>query len=75
MSDSKGTQESKAQALMDTSMTAKYLGCSKSWLEKARVSGIPKIKYIKLGKKVVYRLEDLNAFLDEQCRTSTSEKA
>jgi len=59
--------------LMDTAMAADYMGCSKSWLEKVRVTGIPKIKYIKLGKKVVYRLEDLNKFLTEHSRTSTSE--
>lgn len=49
--------------MLDTRGAAKFLGLSASFLAKARMNGTGP-KYAKLGKKVVYREQDLVAFLD-----------
>ncbi len=51
---------------------ADYVGLSKSYLDKARSAGGGP-KYIKLGNRVVYDLNDLDAWIDENRRRSTSE--
>jgi predicted DNA-binding transcriptional regulator AlpA len=51
---------------------AEYVGLSKSYLDKARITGGGP-KYIKLGQRVVYDTKDLDAWLDENRRRSTSD--
>jgi hypothetical protein len=51
---------------------AAYLDISTSTLEKQRIRGDGAV-FHKLGKRVVYRLEDLDAYADRNRRQSTSE--
>jgi predicted DNA-binding transcriptional regulator AlpA len=51
---------------------AQYLGVSKSTLDKRRVAGLPPI-YSKIGGSIVYDTADLDKFLSESKRHSTSE--
>ena len=53
---------------------AAYVGLSKSYLDKARVFGGGP-KFIKLGNRVVYDLTDLDAWIDQNRRRSTSDVA
>lgn len=46
-----------------TAGAAKYLGVSVAWLKKARCEGTGP-RYVKIGRAVVYRIADLDAFLD-----------
>lgn len=57
---------------MKTPEAARYLGCSKSRLEKLRRigSGIP---YIKVGRIVYYTQEALDIYLASRTFTSTSQ--
>lgn len=58
----------------DTKAAAEYLHISPSWLEALRVRGGGPA-YLKLGpKRVVYRLEDLDAWATAQRRLSTSQE-
>lgn len=50
---------------------AEYLGVSVSMLNKARTYGGGPV-YFKLGRRVVYDVNDLDAYLAESCRASTS---
>lgn len=61
--------------LLTTPQAAEYLGGLKIntleiWRGQGR--GIP---YIKIGRLVRYRLEDLDAYLTKQTRSSTSQEA
>lgn len=49
-----------------------YPGITTRWLDKARCTGEGP-RFIKVGKKVLYRLADIEAWLDEQTRQSTSD--
>lgn len=61
------------QTLLDTTEAAKYLGGLKpNTLEGWRVSG-KGAPYIKCGRLVRYRVEDLDAYLAAQTRNSTSQ--
>ena len=53
---------------------ARYLGVSKSTLDKRRVAGLPP-EYSKIGGSVVYDSADLDRFLAKTKRRSTSESA
>ena len=55
-----------------TSEAATYTGLSKSTLEKLRVTGCGPV-YAALGRVVVYRIEDLDAWISTRKRRSTSE--
>jgi hypothetical protein len=56
-----------------TPQAAEYVGLSTSTLEKFRLTGNGPV-YQKAGPKiVVYRIEDLDAWLDTRRRRSTSE--
>lgn len=57
--------------VVDTQAAAAYVGLSKSWLQKARVYGEGP-KFCKLGRRVVYLLDDLDSWLKRRRRTSTS---
>lgn len=58
---------------VNTKAAATYLGVSTSSLEKYRVFGGGP-KYCKIGNRVVYRPEDLDEWLRENLRRSTSEE-
>lgn len=57
---------------MRTEQAANYLALSKSTLEKLRVTGGGPV-YAALGRVVVYRLEDLDAWVSAHIRCSTSD--
>lgn len=59
--------------LLDTIQAAEYLGGIKpNTLEGWRVLG-KGVPYIKIGRLVRYRLEDLDAYIEGQTRRSTSQ--
>jgi predicted DNA-binding transcriptional regulator AlpA len=60
--------------IMRTRDAAAYIGLAESTLEKRRVSGGGP-KFIRLGRSIRYRVEDLEAFLAEHVFGSTSEYA
>jgi hypothetical protein len=51
---------------------AEFLGVSLSWLDKSRVTGIGP-PYILLGSRVVYDSRDLEAYMNSNRHSSTSE--
>ncbi len=54
--------------------TARYIGMSGSWLRQARMTGNPDAPpYIKIGRSVRYLREDLDAWLEQRRRVSTSD--
>lgn len=53
---------------------ADYIGISQSTLAKMRVSGIGPV-FSKLGRTVIYRRSDLDAWVQENIRRSTSDIA
>ena len=59
--------------VLRTKPAAKYCGSTKSTFEKYRLTGEGPA-YIKLGRVVVYNIEDLNAWLASKRRMSTSEQ-
>ena len=52
---------------------AKYIGMSESWLSKSRMTGMDAPRHIKIGRRVVYDLDDLDAWLVAHRRMNTSE--
>lgn len=56
-----------------TSEAARYIGLRKCTLEAWRVRGSGPV-FLKLGKAVRYRKEDLDAFINARTRTSTSQR-
>ena len=56
-----------------TKEAAGYIGLKKSTLEAWRVRGGGPV-FLKLGKAVRYRKEDLENFINSRLRTSTSEE-
>ena len=59
---------------VNTKDAAIYSGSTESTLEKKRLAGTGP-RYIKLGRRVLYDLRDLDEWLDAQKRQSTSEPA
>lgn len=55
---------------LDTKEAAMYLSVSYDFLKKARVSGKGPI-FSKLGKKVVYKITDLESYLNENSQRNT----
>lgn len=51
---------------LDTQAAARYLGLSPSWLRKARmgITTTPGPRFKKVGRKVIYARDSLDAFLD-----------
>ena len=45
---------------------AEYLGCSRNFLDKARLTNIPPIPFTRLGRHIRYDRNDLDAFLEGQ---------
>ena len=64
-----------ASPLLTTAEAAKFLGWGKSTLEQSRVYGINCPPFVKMGRSVRYRLSDLEAFVAQRIRTSTSQAA
>lgn len=52
---------------------AEFLGVSLSWLDKARISGLGPV-FVTMGGRVLYDLRDLEAFIDRNRHSSTSEQ-
>jgi len=61
-------------ARLVTQQAADHCGCSVSHLNKLRVLGGGPV-YLKLGRKVLYDIRDLDAWLEKSRRTSTSQPA
>lgn len=59
-------------AYIDTRQAAQHLGLSFRTLEKFRFTGQGP-KFYKLGRRCLYRREDLDAWASENARTSTSD--
>jgi predicted DNA-binding transcriptional regulator AlpA len=57
--------------LLSTTEAARYCASSASTFEKLRVFGGGPV-FVKIGRRVAYRLEDLDAWIDANRRKSTS---
>ena len=58
--------------LWDQKRLAAYLGKSEAWAERARCAGAGP-KFIKLGRHVRYKAEDVFDWIEENARTCTRE--
>ena len=62
------------QTLLTTQQAASILGVSKAFLERDRWAGA-RIPFIKMGARAVrYRLADLESYIEQQVRHSTSDR-
>ena len=61
-----------AEPVYDTAAAAPLLGVKPGTLEVWRCKGIGP-RFIKSGARVVYRLRDINEFLDRRTRSSTAD--
>lgn len=61
-------------ALLDTTAAAEYLGISESLVEKDRWVGTYKIPFVKIGRSVRYRVEDLDAWAASRVRVPGKSK-
>jgi|RhiMetdeSRZDD1v2_1073273.scaffolds.fasta_scaffold4631616_1 hypothetical protein len=59
---------------LDSSAAARRMGLAPSTLAKKRLSGTGPL-YYKLGRRVIYRSRDIDAYLDLHRRRSTSDEA
>jgi predicted DNA-binding transcriptional regulator AlpA len=62
----------KAISVVNNSEAARHLGLSESTLNKLRLTGGGPV-FIKLGRRVLYNMQDLEAWLQQHRRTSTSD--
>ena len=62
------------EALIDTPATAAKVGLQKNTLEIWRTKGIGP-RFVKVGRRVMYRVSDVEAYLDANTCQSTSDKA
>ena len=58
-------------ALLSVDKAASYTGLSAAYLNKLRVTGGGPI-YMRLGKRVLYRISDIDSWLDSKRRISTA---
>ncbi len=59
--------------LLNTKQAANYLSVSNAFLERDRWAGA-RIPFIKIGSRAVrYRISDLDAYIENSIRTSTSQ--
>lgn len=65
-------QEKTVPKLLDTSEVANLLTNKPNTIEGWRIKGMGP-RYIKIGRLVRYRIEDVNAWIEAQERTSTSQ--
>ncbi len=61
-----------SQGWVRTREAAKFIGSTESTMEKRRLAGLPPV-YSKIGRKVVYSVADLEAFMASNRRSSTSD--
>jgi excisionase family DNA binding protein len=66
------TQKSPTGTVLNVKAAAKRLGLSKPHLDRLRITGGGP-KFVKLGRRVVYRVADLDDWLEANLRSSTSE--
>lgn len=64
--------QSTVEPVFDTAAAAPLLGVRKGTLEVWRVRGTGP-RFLKVGSRVLYRLRDINEFLDSRTRTSTAD--
>jgi excisionase family DNA binding protein len=62
----------KSEVLLTEKETAHYLSCSVFKMQRDRRIGSP-IPYVKVGRSVRYKLADVEAYLEAQRFTSTSQ--
>lgn len=55
--------------LMTQKQAAEYLGLSESWFERDRWAGAS-LPFLKFGRTIRYRAEDVQAFLDASLQTA-----
>lgn len=60
--------------LLDQKQVAEYLGKSVAWCERSRWDGTGP-RFIKVGRAVRYRADDVLAWLEDNARNNTSEAA
>ncbi|UYM06074.1 helix-turn-helix domain-containing protein [Solicola gregarius] len=51
------------QRALDTAAAAEYIGVARATLKKWRATGDVRVPYIRAGSKILYLVEDLDAFL------------
>lgn len=51
---------------LTTKQAAAYLNCSKNFLDKDRLTRLHGIPFARLGKKILYDISDLDAFLSQR---------
>jgi predicted DNA-binding transcriptional regulator AlpA len=66
-------QREPQRAVLKTPEAADYCGSSASTLEKLRIYGGGPM-FAKLGRRIVYKVADLDAWLDQNRRRSTSDR-
>jgi hypothetical protein len=64
--------EGRRKRYADTAGVANYTGLSKAFFEKARVTGVPQIPFIKIGRAVRYDLDLIDQMMADRARISTS---
>ena len=63
------------EQLLNTKQAANYLSVSAAFLERDRWAGA-RIQFVKLGSRSIrYRQQDLDNYIEQQLRSSTSEDA
>jgi len=63
-----------SQQLLNTTEAAHFLGVSKAFLERDRWAGA-RIPFVKVGSRAVrYRQADLDAYIEQATRSSTSDR-
>ena len=66
------SEKPKGGLSLDTARAADYLGLSKTYLDKLRCFGGGP-RFAKIGRRVIYRVSDLDAWLEQHMRGSTSD--
>ena len=66
------SNQSTVEPVFDTVSAAPLLGVKPGTLEVWRCKGLGP-RFVKSGSRVVYRLRDINEFLDKRTRTSTAD--
>ena len=54
------------QKFLPPARAAQYLNCSKNFLDRDRIYKIHGIPFIRLGKKILYDILDLDAFMQSK---------
>ena len=67
----KHTQNTAKPLALGSEQAAETIGLQSPTLEKDRRSGHLGIPYVKAGRRVIYQLSDLKAWLEEQKQTPT----